>query len=482
MIVFTGAWICDPRSGVVGERDLLVDGRVIKDIGAPGCFRSLAGAIVVDARGKWIVPGLVDVHVHLREPGFEWKETIETGAEAAAWGGFTTILCMPNTKPVNDHAEISRFIIERANGLGGARVLPIGAVSMGLEGKELALLAEQREAGCVAFSDDGEPIYNAGMMRRALEWSKMLGVPICCHEEDKTLSCGGCMNESALSLRMGLRGMPKVAEEVMIARDIELARTTGAHVHICHVSSGRGVELIRRAKNDQIHITAEVAPHHLVLTEESVRGYDTNAKMSPPLREQFECDALIAGLADGTIDCVASDHAPHHWDAKEVEFDKAAFGILGVQTTLPIMLELVRGGRVPRERAIDAMSSAPAKAFGLEGTGSLAPGARADICIIDPSKEWRLSKETILSKSRNTPFLDHDFTGQAETVLVEGSFRKGAPQSADAPGNTPGGRAPGGQEASAKETEANARKQDARKQGTAKQSARNGTNLQGSVL
>jgi dihydroorotase len=270
------------------------------------------------------------------------------------------------------------------------------------------------------------------MMRRALEWSKMLGVPICCHEEDKNLSCGGCMNESALSLRMGLRGMPKVAEEVMIARDIELARTTGAHVHICHVSSGRSVELVRRAKNDHINVTAEVAPHHLVLTEEAVRGYNTNAKMSPPLREQFECDALIQGLADGAIDCVASDHAPHHWDAKELEFDKAAFGILGVQTTLPIMLELVRKGLIRKERAIEAMSSAPAKAFKLEGTGSLAAGARADICVIDPGLTWTLNKESILSKSKNTPFLDHEFMGQAEYVLVGGEFRKGTPENGQA--------------------------------------------------
>jgi dihydroorotase len=432
MIIIAGGWVCDPSRSIVGERDILIEGGLIKDCATPGTFKSIQGAAVVDARGKWVVPGLVDVHVHLREPGFEWKETVETGATAAAWGGFTTILCMPNTRPVNDHAEITRFIVERAKSCAGARVLPIGAVSMGLEGKEMALLAEQREAGCVAFSDDGEPIFNAGMMRRALEWSKMLGVPVCCHEEDKNLSCGGCMNESALSLQMGLRGMPKVAEEVMIARDIELARTTGAHVHICHVSSGRSVELVRRAKNDHINVTAEVAPHHLVLTEESVRGYNTNAKMSPPLREQYECAALIQGLADGTIDCVASDHAPHHWDAKEVEFDKAAFGILGVQTTLPIMLELVQKGLVPKERALEAMSSAPARAFKLEGAGSLAAGARADVCVIDPSAKWKFSKETILSKSKNTPFLDHEFTGQAELVLVGGEFRKGAPETGNA--------------------------------------------------
>jgi dihydroorotase len=367
-----------------------------------------------------VYPGLIDVHVHLREPGFEWKETVESGSRASVAGGFTTILCMPNTSPVNDHAEVSRFIRDQARATNAARVLPIGAVSRGLEGKELASLVEQREAGCVAFSDDGEPVYNAGMMRRALEWSKDLGVPVCCHEEDKTLSCGGCMNESALSLRLGLRGIPKVSEEVMVARDIELARTTGGHAHICHVSSARSVELIRRAKQDHISVTCEVAPHHLLLTEDAVSGYDTNAKMNPPLREDFECEALIAGLAEGVIDCVASDHAPHHWDSKALEFDKAAFGILGVQTTLPLLLGMVRQGLLTLQRMVETLTIGPARALSLSGFGTLRKGSRADICIVNPEARWALDRHTILSKSLNTPWLGQEMQGMAVCVMVDG--------------------------------------------------------------
>lgn len=425
--IIEGGFLVDPGAGVQAPRDLFIIDGLVQEVGTPGSFRgsALHEATRIDASGKQIYPGLIDVHVHLREPGFEWKETVESGARAAAAGGFTTILCMPNTSPVNDHAEVTRFIRDQAQAARAARVLPIGAVSRGLEGKELASLIEQREAGCVAFSDDGEPVYNAGMMRRALEWSKDLGVPVCCHEEDKTLSCGGCMNESPLSLRLGLRGIPKVSEEVMVARDIELARTTGGHAHICHVSSARSVELIRRAKQDQISVSCEVAPHHLLLTEEAVVGYNTNAKMNPPLREDFECRALIAGLADGSIDCVASDHAPHHWDAKQLEFDKAAFGILGVQTTLPLLLGLMRQGHLSLERMVESLTIGPARALGLSGFGTLRKGSRADLCIVDPESRWVLDRSAILSKSLNTPWLDQEMQGRAVCVMVDGRIVHG---------------------------------------------------------
>ncbi|MCB0310927.1 MAG: dihydroorotase, partial [Bdellovibrionales bacterium] len=307
MILVKNGTVIDPASNRHGEFDIWIERGRISAIDRRGSFSGQRVQQEIDAQGSLVVPGLIDLHVHLREPGFEWKETIKSGSQAALLGGFTSICCMPNTKPVNHNAEITRFILEQAKAAGAARVLPIGAVSVNSQGKEMAPLSELREAGCVAFSDDGEPIWDSALMRRALEWSAMLGMRISCHEEDKCLSCGGSMNESLLSHGMGLVGMPKLAEEVMVARDIEIARTTKAKVHICHISTGRAVELVRRAKNDGIDITAEVTPHHLMLSENAVGDYDTHAKMSPPLREAEEIEALRAGLRDGTIDAVASD-------------------------------------------------------------------------------------------------------------------------------------------------------------------------------
>ncbi len=419
MILIRNGLLIDPASKLEAERDILVENDIIREIGQPGSLSAVQVKRTIDAKGKWVVPGLIDLHVHLREPGFEWKETIQSGARAAAMGGFTSICCMPNTSPTNDRAEITRFILERGESLGLARVLPIGAVSVGLKGQDLSPLSELAQAGCVAFSDDGEPVWNSGLMRRALEWCLMLGLPISCHEEDKCLSAGGCMNESGLSFKLGLPGMPKVAEEVMIARDIELARTTGGKIHICHVSSARSVELIRRAKNDQINISAEVTPHHLLLTEDGVANYDTNFKMSPPLREAEDVEALLLGLKDGTIDAIASDHAPHDLDSKRVEFSKASFGVIGLQTNLPLTLELVRSEKISRLRAIEAWTSAPAKAFGLR-YGTLRKGACADICLIDPQHEWKFEPETIESKSKNSPFLARALKGIADTVIRNG--------------------------------------------------------------
>lgn len=420
-ILIENGLLIDPLSDREGEFDLLIEDGAVADVQKRGAFGKIECQRRFDAKGQWVMPGLVDLHVHLREPGFEWKETIETGSQAAVLGGYTSICCMPNTKPVNDCAEITRFIRERAEAVGCARVLPIGSVSKGLSGNDMSPLSELRQAGCVAFSDDGEPVWDSGMMRRALEWCLMLDVPISCHEEDKRLSCGGCMNESALSTRMGLKGMPTVAEDVMVARDIELARYTGGKVHICHVSSARSTELIRRAKNDGIRITAEVTPHHLVLTEDAVGDYDTNAKMSPPLRADEDRLALIEGLKDGTLDAIASDHAPHERDSKQVEFAKATFGILGLQTSLPLLLDFVRSGTISRRRAVEALSAAPARAFGL-AAGRLAKGDAADIAIVNPEYVWNFRKEVVQSISKNSPFLGREMRGIAEAVMVGGRF------------------------------------------------------------
>ena len=421
MFLIEGGILVDPANGIEAEHDLIIKDGKISEVVKPGALAALSDAKRINARGKWVTPGLIDLHVHLREPGQEWKETIASGSTAAVLGGYTTVCCMPNTTPVNDHAEITNFIRAKAADRGRARVLPIGSVSRDLKGKELAPLSELHAAGCVAFSDDGEPVYDAGLMRRALEWCRMLGVPISCHEEDKCLSCSGSMNESPRSARMGLIGSPKVAEEVMIARDIELARTTCARVHFCHVSTARGAELIRRAKRDGIPVSAEVTPHHLVLTEDMVEGYNTNAKMNPPLRDAEDCEALIAALADGTIDAVASDHAPHERDRKECPFGEAAFGILGLQTSLPLVLGFVRSGKLSRQRAIAALTSSPAKAFNLP-YGKLAPGSAADVCILDPLKHWHFERELCKSLSFNSPFIGRELIGCAETVFVAGKL------------------------------------------------------------
>ncbi len=417
--VIHGGIIVDAASDRDGEFDLLIENGVIAAIEKPGVLKDKKDADRVDATGSWVIPGCVDLHVHLREPGEEWKETVQTGAEAAVLGGYTSICCMPNTKPANDSAEVTRFILEKAKAAQAARVLPIGAISMERKGKQLAPYSELAKAGCVAFSDDGDPVVDAGLMRRALEWCLMLGLPLACHEEDRNLSCGGCMNESPLSLKMGLKGFPGVAEDVMIARDIELARFTKGKVHICHVSTARGVELIRRAKNDGINITCEVAPHHLVLDEQCVRGYDTNYKMMPPLKGHEDVEGLFAGLADGTIDAIASDHAPHDRDSKLVEFSRATVGILGLQTSLPLLVEMCLKGTMSRKRMVDLLCAGPSRSFGLP-YGTLKVGSDADVVVLDPKRTWVFSDHDVRSKSKNSPFIGKELTGQAKHVFVAG--------------------------------------------------------------
>jgi dihydroorotase len=418
-VVIEGGHLIDPSVGIDGAHDLLIRGGVVEAIGTPGTFRSMVDVRTINASGRWILPGCVDLHVHLREPGEEWKETVQTGAEAAVLGGYTSICCMPNTRPANDSAEVTRFILEKARAAGAARVLPIGAISMERKGKQLAPYTELAKAGCVAFSDDGDPVADAGLMRRALEWCLMLGLPLACHEEDRSLSCGGCMNESALSLRMGLKGFPGVAEDVMIARDIELARFTKGKVHICHVSTARGVELIRRAKSDGIAVTCEVAPHHLVLDHQCVADYDTNFKMMPPLKDGSDIEGLLAGLADGTIDAIASDHAPHDRDSKLVEFSRATVGILGLQTSLPLLVEMCLAGGISRTRMVELLSTGPARSFGLP-YGTLKRGSAADLVVLDVGREWVFNLENVRSKSKNSPFIGRKLRGAAEHVFVAG--------------------------------------------------------------
>ncbi len=418
-VVIEGGYLIDAKSQREGEFDVLLEGGVVAAIEKPGAFADATDVRRINAEGRWVVPGCIDLHVHLREPGEEWKETIRTGAEAAVLGGYTSICCMPNTKPANDSAEVTRYILEKAVEAKAAKVLPIGAISVARHGKQLAPYSELAKAGCVAFSDDGDPVVDAGLMRRALEWCLMLGLPLACHEEDRNLSCGGCMNESPLSLKMGLKGFPGVAEDVMIARDIELARFTKGKIHICHVSTARGVELIRRAKNDGIAVTCEVAPHHLLLGEECVSSYDTNFKMMPPLKGHEDIEGLLEGLRDGTIDAIASDHAPHDRDSKLVEFSRATVGILGLQTSLPLLVEMCQRGEVSRQRMVDLLSAGPARAFGMD-TGGVAKGSTADVVVLDPTREWSFSEEVIRSKSKNSPFVGRKLLGAVEYVFVDG--------------------------------------------------------------
>lgn len=418
-ILIRGGKAFDPASGVEGEKNILVQDGRIAAIDSPSALSKFEGAEIVEANGQLITPGLIDIHVHLREPGEEWKETIASGTAAAVAGGFTSVCCMPNTVPRNDTASVTKYILEKAQAAALARVYPIGAITVGGLGESLAPMVELREAGCVAFSDDGRPVMDAGIMRRALEYNLMLGSVLTVHEEDLNLSQDFSMNESALSLRMGLKGMPEAAENVMIARDIELARLTKGRVHFCHVSTKRGVTLIRRAKEDGIPVTAEVTPHNFSLDESAVEGFNTLAKMSMPLRSAEDLDGLLEGLSSGVIDCIATDHAPHEKDSKTKEFDRASFGILGFQTAIPLTLAQVRAGKLSLRRAIEALSSSPAKCMNLP-VPMLRVGAVADITIIDPEKKVKITEQYLRSKSKNTPFLNQEMQGVAVYTMVGG--------------------------------------------------------------
>ena len=377
------------------------------------------GATVMDASGKWVLPGFVDLHVHLREPGFEYKETIQTGTSAAVAGGFTSVCCMPNTSPVNDNQSVTEFILDKARAAGLAHVFPIGAITKGSEGKELAEFGELKDAGCVAVSDDGKPVMNGMVMRRALEYARAFALTVVDHCECLHLSEGGCMHEGLVATELGLHGVPAAAEDVMVARNLALAELTGGRLHLAHLSTAGSVRMVREAKARGVKITSEACPHHFLLTVEAVREFNTNAKMNPPLRSRKDVDAIKEGLKDGTIDAIATDHAPHADFEKQREFDYAPFGIVGLETAWGLALTLVDEGTLSVEQVVALLTVQPARAFGLS-KGTLAVGADADVTIVDPEAQWVVEPERFRSKGRNTPFAGWKLKGRVVTTIVSG--------------------------------------------------------------
>jgi dihydroorotase len=400
-----------------GMTDVLIDEGRIVAVGPH--LKVPAGATKIDATGRLVLPGFVDLHVHFREPGFEYKESIQSGAGAAVAGGFTSVCCMPNTHPVNDNQAITEFILDRARAAGFANVFPIGAITKGSEGKELAEIGDLRRAGCVAISDDGKPVMNSLVMRRAMEYALAFDVPVVDHCEDLHLAEGGCMNEGAISTELGLPGMPAAAEDVMVARNVALAELTGARLHLAHISTEGSVRMVREAKSRGLKVTAEACPHHFTITEEVVRGYNTYAKMNPPLRTWKDVQAIKEGLRDGTIDVIATDHAPHATQEKQLGFTEAPFGIVGLETALPLTFALVEEGVLSLESAVDKLSTAPAKVFGLT-KGTLTVGADADVAIVDQQEQWEVDPAKFRSKSRNTPFAGWKVKGRVMTTIVGG--------------------------------------------------------------
>ena len=418
--VLVGGRVIDPDSGFDGISDVLIaaDGS-ISEVGVNLAEQTDAKWRRIDVAGKWVIPGLVDIHTHLREPGFEYKETVATGSRSAVAGGFTTIACMANTSPVNDTGAVTRFIVDRAEACGLARVLPIGALSRGLKGEELAEISDMIDEGAVAISDDGMPVMDAHLMRRGLEYSKIFGVPVSVHEEDSCLAHHGCMNEGATATRLGLGGMPAAAEDVMVARDIVLAELTGGHLHVAHVSTAGAVRMIREAQARGIKVTTEVTPHHFTLTDAACVEYDTHTKMAPPLRRGPDVEACIEGLVDGTICCIATDHAPHPAQDKDVEFELAAFGVVGLETSWGLTMRLVEAGHFDLMTAVRLLTTGPSQCWGLS-TGTLRTGRPADLCVIDPAASQTVVAADLWSKSQNTPFKGWTLPTRVDRTIFEG--------------------------------------------------------------
>jgi dihydroorotase len=431
-IIIKNGHIVDPSQGINGVGDVLIKDGKIKEISVKEAkhhsikvseYQSVkdfdSKFQIIDATGLYILPGLVDMHVHLREPGFEYKETIKTGTMAAVRGGMTSICCMPNTNPVNDNAVVTGFIVKKALEEGACSIHPIGAITKGQKGEELAEFAAMISAGCVAFSDDGLPVINSLIMRRALEYLKAFNALIISHCEDINLTDAGVMNEGRLSIEIGLKSVPSASEDVMVARDIILAELTGGRLHIAHVSTEGSVRLIRDAKKRGINVTAETCPHYFTITEDAVKGYNTNAKVNPPLRGQRDVEAVKEGLKDGIIDVIATDHAPHHRDEKFQEFDNAASGISGLETSLSLSLQLVRDGILTMPELIEKMAQNPARILGLNA-GTLKAGSDADITIVDINKEFKVESERFLSKGKNTPFEGWKLKGMPVITIFRG--------------------------------------------------------------
>ena len=419
-LLIANGYLIDPATQVnTGGRSLLIeDGRIAGLVERGEAVPQQTH--VIDATGLIVAPGFIDLHTHLREPGQEYKETIATGAAAAVAGGWTSICAMPNTDPVNDNPAVTRFIVEQGQAAKLANVFPIGAVTKGSNGKELAEMGEMKKAGIVAVSDDGRPVPSSAMMRRAMEYARGFDLTVVDHCQDPSLSAGGVMHEGRWSLILGLRGMPAAAEEVDAMRDCLLARVTGAKAHLAHVSTRGALEAVRRAKDEGLPVTCEVTPHHWTLTDEAVAGYDTNTKMSPPLRSREHVDAVLEAMKDGTIDAIATDHAPHHADEKALEFDQAPFGIAGLETAIGLAFELVHAGLIDLERVVQMCSTNPARIFGLADRGSFRQGAHADVTILDPQLEWVFDVNKSKSRSRNTPFSGRSMTGAAVATIVGG--------------------------------------------------------------
>jgi len=418
-LLIANGYVIDPAQQINAGRNLLIeDGRVVGVLERSEPLPE--DAEMFDATGLIVAPGFIDLHTHLREPGQEYKETIATGVAAAVAGGWTSVCAMPNTDPINDNPAVTRFMIEQAQSAQLANVFPIGAITKGSGGKELAEMGEMKNAGIVAVSDDGRPVPTASMMRRAMEYARGFDLTVVDHCQDHSLSAGGVMHEGRWSLILGLRGMPAAAEDVDTVRDCVLAKLTGAKVHIAHVSTRGALEAIRVAKNEGSQVTCEVTPHHWTLTDEAVSEYDTNTKMSPPLRSQDHVDAILEAIKDGTIDAIATDHAPHHIDEKGLEFDQAPFGITGLETAVGLAFDLVHSGLVDLERVVQMCSTNPARIFGLVDRGSLKTNAHADITILDPQFEWVFDVTRSKSKSRNTPFHGRKMHGAAVATIVGG--------------------------------------------------------------